>query len=59
MIITFFFSGGCKSDPNIIQNTLQVSGSSVCLDNYYILKQKKSDFHGTVSFDPVKMSQQK
>ena len=26
----------------------------------YILKQKKSsDFHGTVSFDPVKMSQQK
>ena len=24
----------------------------------YILKQKKSDFHVAVSFDPVKMSQQ-
>ena len=27
--------------------------------NIYSNKKERSDFHGTVSFDPVKMSQQK
>ena len=28
-------------------------------DDIYSNKKETSDFHGTVSFDPVKMSQQK
>ena len=39
--------------------SFQLSFIAIALYSY-ILKQKRNvDFHGTVSFDPVKMSQQK
>ena len=45
--------------PNWLHLLLAVAKLIKCPKNIYSNKKETSDFHGTVSFDPVKMLQQK
>ena len=52
----------CKnSGLSILLHSVISLPDATSYDNVYLYSNKKdtSDFHGTVSFDPIKMSQQK
>ena len=54
------FGTNFDSSKGVIEELLDINTTAKCQEKIiYSNKKETSDFHGTVSFDPVKMLQQK